>query len=264
MGDDDNDDDDDDDDGSDVGDDDDDADGTGGDTTDGGSTGPGTTAGGDPGGPTIVSLDLNVSTIAPGETFTVSAIVTDPDGVDDVIGGQLQSGDGEIVFGTFETQAQEGAYSLVISFEEIGQAAPAAGTTSSEAREFRAEFFDQSGAASWQTIGYTLQCDAGYLCDERCLDVECIPDLVPCGDGSPCVAGSCWPVQGDGVGQPCSSHEDCSSLCLASTNSCTGAWCDLADPSCPAGQYCQAFQIGKPDLGTETCQLPQPGACMLD
>ena len=85
---------------------------------DGGSD-DGVTGGSEPGGPEIINLTTNVNSIGPGEILTVSVIVTDPDGIDDVIGGQLLTTDGSAVFGTFGTQAQEGAYSVSVTYEEV-------------------------------------------------------------------------------------------------------------------------------------------------
>jgi hypothetical protein len=46
------------------------------------------------------------------ESITFTAVLTDPDGIDDLIGGSLTNADGSIQYGAFVTSGQEGSYSL--------------------------------------------------------------------------------------------------------------------------------------------------------
>src|SRR5688572_16528714 len=53
----------------------------------------------DPGAPVFLSLQTNVSKITAGESVIFTAVLTDPDGVDDIVGGTLSDQTGMIGYG---------------------------------------------------------------------------------------------------------------------------------------------------------------------
>jgi hypothetical protein len=57
-------------------------------------------------------------TMTSSDRLAVSAVVTDPDGIDDLIGGTLTTTDGASTFGAFATDASEGAYSISLTCKE--------------------------------------------------------------------------------------------------------------------------------------------------
>jgi hypothetical protein len=156
------------------------ADPTGGPTTTTDPTGnptTGETAGSEAGGPKILQLLTNVNTITEGEAVLITAVVTDPDGVDDLIGGSLTSEDGSIGYGAFATSGEEGAYSLSLPWGMIHQAQAIEFETPSIKRVFRAEFFDQGGKSAWKTVELTLNCGDGLrvtpaACGGKCTDLD--------------------------------------------------------------------------------------------
>lgn len=75
-----------------------------------------------PRSPTILSLKTNVLTVKDTDRLVVSAVVTDPDGIDDLIGGELTTADGTATYGAFATDAGEGAYSIVLSWGDLNTA----------------------------------------------------------------------------------------------------------------------------------------------
>lgn len=205
-------------------------------TLTGTGTGTGTETGG--GVPTIVSLSVNAGTIGPGDTLEVSAIVTDPDGIDDLIGGQLVVGDG-LTLGTFQTAAQEGAYGISLTFTDL-LAVSGLQTSSTTDLVLTAEFFDQSGSSSSESVGVGLSCtDYGVLCD-ACIN-ECHPVLAPCPGGFVCGYHSdpetleCEPAGAALEGEACIFSADCAqSICASQV--CRRPC--LADADCSDGLGC--------------------------
>ena len=65
------------------------------------------------GAPVLLSLQTNVPKITAGESVTFTAILTDPDGVDDIVGGTLSDTTGSIGYGPFVAAGQPGTYSSV-------------------------------------------------------------------------------------------------------------------------------------------------------
>jgi len=80
----------------------------------GGSDGGGT----QPGGPSVNSLDLSPSNLTEGESTMVTALVADPDGADDILGGVLRAGAGGPSLATF-TSAGAGTFTASVSWDDI-------------------------------------------------------------------------------------------------------------------------------------------------
>ncbi len=100
-------------------------------------------------------------------------IVTDPDGIDDVIGGALKSQTGQ-TFGAFQTAASEGSYEMSLIWDEINTVeAIAPLSTTGKDRVFIAEFYDQAGHVNRAELVIQLGCESGLgsVCDA---DGSCI------------------------------------------------------------------------------------------
>lgn len=169
-------------------------------TTTGASTAATTSS--DPGAPQIISFSTNVTTITDGESVTFSAVVTDPDGIDDLIGGTIENETGA-VFGSFTTTAQEGAYSLSLSWAQIDQVEtiefPVGGGPS---RTFVARFFDQSALETVAEVAIELSCEGLAACDGTCVDTQDSPNHcggcgIECETGRDCCSGSCTELSTD-------------------------------------------------------------------
>jgi hypothetical protein len=63
--------------------------------------------------PVILLLATNTDTLTQSdrESLTFSVVVTDPDGIDDIIGGTLEDPDGG-TYGAFISSAEEGSYTI--------------------------------------------------------------------------------------------------------------------------------------------------------
>lgn len=143
------------------------------------------------GPPVIVVLDTNTDIMEEEDTLVFSAVVTDPDGIDDVIGGTLRDPQGG-TYGSFMTSASEGSYSLTLRWDEIrlvrGFVAPVTGTS----RTFLAEFYDQAGHRQQATVDVVLRCGGGNraaCADGICTDLD--TDQKNCGACGHVSLGTC-------------------------------------------------------------------------
>lgn len=147
--------------------------------------------------PIILSFSTNTSEIDPTDTVSFSVIVSDPQGIDDLIGGQLIDPGGS-TYGTFSTASEEGAYSLSLGWSQVNTVRTIefeAG--SSENRTFRAQFYDAEGNSATDDLSVRLSCARS---DEGACDGECISlssDSDNCGAcGNVCPRGSYGCAQG--------------------------------------------------------------------
>lgn len=231
--------------------------GAGADTTaTGGSGGESAGSGGTmehPLGPQFLELGTNVSTLYDGESVIFTAVLTDPDGVEDVLGGSLKHADGSL-YGTFDSGGQPGSYQMQVDWYAINQVASidfAYGA--SQARGFIAEFWDSKGHVSTKEVNVALACSSGYAgCDGSCIDTmndvyacgscdkSCYDDL--CVVDSFCQAGQCvgeentceWLDDQCTVGQCNPATGDCSEQTAPN-----GTACDDGDP-CTSDDVCTA------------------------
>ncbi len=192
------------------------------------------------GGPTFLSFGTNVTTVHEGDTVVFTAILTDPQGVDDVIGGSLKAANGS-AYGAFATSGQEGAYQMSLTWQQIQQVAaftfPYGG---SESRTFTATFFDQGGHMATATVTLKFTCsNGGERCGAVCYDTQTDPnhcgtcDPTSCGGG--CMNGGCLSAcQIAGTGASCDLYcaninKTCTTKCGAGAyvtklnNTCSGA-----------------------------------------
>ncbi len=216
--------------------------------------------------PRILTFNSNVRALTAGERVVFSAVVTDPNGIDDLIGGVLESPEGAS-YGAFAASGQEGAYALELSWADIDQVQA---ITFSEpiARAFVARFFDQGGLEVTDTLEITLTCPQGGACDGVCVDLDadgedCGACEVACDPAATCDGGSCRCDDGlfqcgdgacVGLGAVCDRAADCgdgsdeAGCCFGDGDCGLGRICEdnrcedgcRAHAGCPAGQQCTA------------------------
>ena len=168
----------------------------GGGTGSGGGGGSGNPTGGasSSASPKILSLHTNISSMTSSDMLVISAVVTDPDGIDDVIGGNLETPDGIAAYGAFATDASEGAYSISLTWDSLNTVAPIdTDAGGSESRTLRATFFDVEGNTVWRDVSVTLGCGGATraACSGTCEDLTSMQSCGECGhtcsDGLECV-----------------------------------------------------------------------------
>jgi hypothetical protein len=159
---------------------------TGGGMTSGGTTGTGGTGGsaagggagkmgtggtsGDPRGPIFLSLSLSPTVIhsdgTPAST-TISAVMTDPDGVMDIVGGTLLSADESHNFGAFGEPGVAGTYTFTISYLDMRMAKIVPNFFQMQAITLLVRFFDQAGHVTTRTIDVEVAC-GDWVCAGAC------------------------------------------------------------------------------------------------
>jgi hypothetical protein len=190
--------------------------------------------------PIILSFGTSSTSMTEGESVTFTAVVTDPNGIDDLIGGTLKSADGQATYGAFATGAQEGAYSLSLSWSQLHATTPI-NFDQELLLTFVASFFDQAGHQTTASATIRLHCAGDAACDGVCIDLK--SDAQNCGAcgrlcDSPCDQGRCngrapcFPVT---ASTTCAAHcatlgsacGDCSNAAIAWA---TEAECDSSSP----------------------------------
>jgi hypothetical protein len=189
--------------------------------------------------PVILTFGTNVTSITQGQQVTFTAIVTDPDGIGDVIGGTLLDGGGA-TYGAFSTSAQEGAYQVMISWDQIDQVTSidfAQGATPT--RTFKAQFFDQGGHTAEKTVDITLTCNGNGACLGVCKNMSA--DAANCGTcGTKCATGASCAQSACAC--PANQATVCSGVCRDLQNDKTN--CGTCGHVCPAGASCHLGQCG--------------------
>jgi hypothetical protein len=135
--------------------------------------------------PVILSLTSTVSEITANGSFTVVAVVTEPTGLANLVGGKLTNGDGTVTYGAFIATTQ-GTYSLTISWNQLDAIAPIAfdGATM---MTFRATFYNAAGHSVSQDLAIRLYCGSGAApdaaCSGQCVQLDTTTRCGSCGAG---------------------------------------------------------------------------------
>lgn len=201
---------------------------------------------GDPEGPEILTFATNVTRITQNESVIITALVSDPDGTADLVGGTLAAPGGS-VYGSF-VASSPGSYSLTLSWSAIQQVEAIEFEDVTEiSRTFNASFLDSAGHSTGRSFELALHCDGLGACDGRCTNLETTSNCGQCdnecsGEGHQCVDRAC----------DCPEDElFCDDYCVRVTDNPDR--CGSCDP-CPLGQTC---------TGT-TCTGPKLSDCFLE
>ncbi|MEZ4436850.1 MAG: hypothetical protein R3F65_30990 [bacterium] len=124
-----------------------------------------------------LTFNANVREITEGGQVVFSAVVTDPDGIADLIGGVLED-PGGASFGAFATAGEEGAYGLTLTWAEL-DAVQGIEFDGEATRQVVAVFFDQASSRLPRRSRTTLHCrgTGGAACAERCVSLDGIEAL---------------------------------------------------------------------------------------
>lgn len=107
--------------------------------------------------PVILALSASPAVLTGTGSVLIVAIVTDPDGISDVIGGTIASPEGT-VYGALASSAEEGAYELELSWADLNTFVEInIDPNQAEEREFEVTLFDQAGASVTDSVSVTLE-----------------------------------------------------------------------------------------------------------
>ena len=209
--------------------------------------------------PRILSSAASSMRVTPTRPVTLSVVVTDPDGIDDLVGGTLVDTAGR-AYGTFATDAAEGSYSLVVTWAlvetiESIDTGPAERTAE---RSLVARFFDVEGNSVERRFVLTLQCDepseapcGGTCVDRGWSDEHCGACGFTCDFPARCTEGMCEEeIRGYGG----AADTTCASLC----EGIDGMACDDELTSISTRYHFAAYDIGC-SMRSERCDDVIPG-----
>lgn len=212
------------------------------------------------GAPVFISLQTNVSKITAGESVIFTAVLTDPDGVDDIVGGTLSDATGMIGYGPFVAAGQEGTYSIALSWDAMQQSESIQFEEMDLVRVFRAEFYDQAANRVHRDVDLTLTCVEGSACAGVCTDISTNADNCGacarfCVGG--CEGGECAPKFGECI-RSAAGFDSCDDYCASVEESC-------AENGCADGATIYAFDLESDckvnEFGStlaEPCSMVQP------
>ena len=122
--------------------------------------------------PTLLRFTVNRAAASPDDEVVFTAVLTDPDGIDDLIGGVLEIDGTDVTVGSFATSAQEGAYSLSVSGHLLGGILPAE-FVETRAVQFVGRFYDAGGQ---EVVSEPLEVEFGCRADEVYCDGRCMSE----------------------------------------------------------------------------------------
>jgi hypothetical protein len=191
-----------------------------------------------PGGPEFLSFGTNITTMSESDTVTFVAVLTDPEGLANLVGGHLTDPSGQIQFGAF-IATNQGSYSLSLTWPQIYQATNFQFVGQGPVK-FVAEFFDVQGRNTTKDTTLTLACQSATwgTCGGTCYDFQ--NDSAHCGgcgtcnsvsSGTSCSAGACAVEVDDS-----SDTDSCMSACAAANGTCSTA-CSEFENVASIGEY---------------------------
>lgn len=202
-------------------------------------------------GPKIAKVLLNTAVLTPSRTLQITALVTDPDGAADVLGGSLLDPESHLSYGPFNNGGVGGTYLISLSWTTINQLRALNGGP----RRFLIQFFDAAQHVAEVEITVDVQCDtpSRSVCSGVCVDLKSDPKNCGKCDTAPLAGQLCQNgklVCGDEqmlCGQACVKRTDVKH-CGTCNHSC-GTWFD----GLPITASVTHNSIG--------CQQKKPGTC---
>ncbi len=243
----------------------------------GSATGGGTASG----APRVLSLSVLPARLYrndPGAS-TFSALVTDPDGLQDVVGGRLVDPVSGGTYGVFTAAGSPGAYTFSIDWltMQAVRGVTAAGVQGLE-RDFRAEFFDIAGNVGSGSVTMLLHCGlTGYgVCNNQCRQLgtstncsicdevvpvggACVNYTPTCPAGGSVCNGACVDLQNDSNNcGGCGVVVPTGRVCRNGAPACANA----TDTWCPAQNVCANLQTSASNCGACGAAVPAPRSCV--
>jgi hypothetical protein len=139
----------------------------------GSDVGPGSSSSGGNAPPIILSISANTAVLTQNQTLILTVVATDPDGIDDLIGGVVRT-PGGLSYGALATSGQEGSYSLAIPWSQLHTTEPIDAGEEGIGRTFEIVLFDTAANQAEASLSVTLRCslDDWGLCGGTCTDLD--------------------------------------------------------------------------------------------
>jgi len=193
--------------------------------------------------PTFLDFSVNTSVATDTDNLVFTALVTDPDGIDDLIGGSLKA-PGGASYGSFATSSAEGSYQITLTWNDLNTVSAIDIDGSPESREFVAEFFDAAGNNSTRSVTIRLECAGGddeATCDGdgRCISLLTATDCLECGN-------NCTDTGGINVGSGSFTQRG---QCEPSAGGCTASVVRAAQPGLTCDAVCGDWDCADGSFG---------------
>jgi hypothetical protein len=173
--------------------------------------------------PSFLSFSSDVDTVTEDGVVYFTAVLTDPQGTGDIVGGTLTAPGGS-EYGTF-TDASGGRYTMNVTWAQFHTMNSIDFDEAGEDREVVAHFTDTTGTEVTASLTIHLYCDAGVACSGSCVDLD--TDAANCGTcgnvcGGECQSGGCYE---DECVPLTSSLTTCDQACASVGATCGGDVC---------------------------------------
>jgi hypothetical protein len=118
--------------------------------------------------PRFLSTGQDVDRVTPQGSVTFSALVTDPNGIEDIVGGEIRDVQTGRTIASLSTAADEGSYQAVLTWTTIRKVWDQnLEPEESASRQFAIEIQDRAGHTASRNVSATLYCNASKPCDGR-------------------------------------------------------------------------------------------------
>lgn len=208
------------------------------------------------GEPMVSSFFTDSQTLSPDAPILFTAIVTHPGGLDEIVGGTLETTATASTYAAFNETAG-GTFTVSLTWDMVNAVSLLTGPRDGDLT-FDAVFFDNEGNSASASVDLMLECNGIDMCSGQCVDwssdpLNCGGCEAPCGPDALCSSGECnVPAL-----SPCFYPEDmtCAEACadlgqICVENGCNGgtyAWYISVD-ACIAKTF--------PDSSPSACDEP--------
>ncbi|HEY1099810.1 MAG TPA: hypothetical protein VGF99_12825, partial [Myxococcota bacterium] len=192
-------------------------------------------------GPTILSFTSSTTTLDDTASATLTVVVSDPDGVADIVGALLVDPANNTVLRPLSPSGTPGTFTADVRWSDLGASAVTLDFGATTRRSIRVRFLDAAEHAISQSLSFTLGCGAHSACEGRCGPFNCSAE------------GGCIDV-GDEV----LSADDRCSFCNDGCGSCDdGCACFAGADTCSGSAEC----LGNVEVSASTALVVTGATC---
>ncbi|HEY1100731.1 MAG TPA: scavenger receptor cysteine-rich domain-containing protein [Myxococcota bacterium] len=128
---------------------------------------------GHPLGPSILSFTSSTSTLDDSSSATLTIVVSDPDGVADIVGALLVDPATNTILRPLSPSGTAGTFTADVRWSDLGSASLTLDFGATARRSIRVRFIDAGDHAVSQSLPFTLGCGARSACEGRCGSFNC-------------------------------------------------------------------------------------------
>jgi hypothetical protein len=189
-------------------------------------------------GPRVQSFTASLSTLSDDDNATLIVVVSDPDGIDDIVGALILEPVSGATLGTLSSAGAPGTFTSIVSWNTWEDVAPIEFVRGTVQRFIRVQFSDLDGHEVTSTLAFTMTCGNAPACNSQCGAVRCLAN------DNQCVSTE---------GNPISDAQLCN-ICNAGCQACTtGCACFDESPRCSGGNDCIVSIDGEGEVTQMQC-----------